>query len=81
MGFAAVTNQSSSVFAEALTDPIPTFGSHPAYPQAWNTSDAFEIGAPCPGTSTLTVGTKRYSVQQVFLNSINGCSTGTYHSP
>ena len=82
LGFADATVQSSSILAEAVTDPIPTFGSNPVYPQAWNTSNGYEAPSLCPGNvSTLTVGTKRYSVQQVFLNSTENCSTATYHSP
>jgi hypothetical protein len=81
-GLAALTIASSHEFAEALTDGIPTPGVHPKYPQAWNTVDGNEIADLCEHTrSALTVGTKRYFVQQVFLNSTNNCSTGTYHSP
>lgn len=82
LGFAALTVASSHEFAEALTDGIPTPGSHPAYPQAWNTIDGYEIGDLCEGTrATLAVGTRRYTVQQLFLNSINNCGKGNYHSP
>ena len=82
LGFAAETIASSHEFAEALTDGIPTPGSHPAYPQAWNTRDGYEIGDLCERTrSTLTVGSKHYRVQQVFLNTTKACSSGSYHSP
>ena len=82
LGFAAHTISSAHEFAEALTDGIPTPGSHPAYPQAWNTSGGYEIGDLCEGTrSTLVANAKRYTIQQVFLNSTKACSTGTYHSP
>ena len=81
-GFADQTVSSSHEFAEALTDGIPTPGSHPAYPQAWNTSDGEEIADLCERTrSTLTVGAKRYTIQQVFLNTTKACAKGTYHSP
>ena len=69
-------------FAEALSDNIPTPGSSPAYPQAWNTSTGYEIGDLCEGTQgTLTAGKTTYYVQQIYLNSIAGCSTGNYTSP
>ncbi len=70
MGFNALTIASSHEFAEALTDGIPTPGSHPAYPQAWNTIDGYEVADLCEGTrATLAVGVKRYTVQQLFPNS------------
>ena len=82
LGFAALTISSSHEFAEALTDAIPTPGSHPAYPQAWNTKNGYEIADLCEGTrSSLTVGAKRYAVQQVFLNTTKACSRGVFHSP
>jgi hypothetical protein len=81
-GFVEQTVSSSHEFAEALTDGIPTPGSHPAYPQAWNTSDGEEIGDLCEGTrATLTVGANRYRIQQVFLNTTKACSKGSYQSP
>ncbi|HLY07603.1 MAG TPA: hypothetical protein VKR31_17790 [Rhizomicrobium sp.] len=73
---------SAHEFAEATTDNIPTPGSNPAYPQAWNTSDGYEIGDLCEGTQgELTTKTTTYFVQQVYLNSTAACSTGNYHSP
>ena len=63
-----------------MTDNIP--GSNPAFPQAWNTSDGYEIGDLCEGyTGTLTDSTSSYEVTQVYLNSRSGCSTGNYTSP
>ena len=82
LGFASETIASSHEFAEALSDGIPTPGSHPAYPQAWNTFDGFEIADLCEGTrGTFTAGGKNYTVTQVFLNTTKACSTGNYHSP
>ncbi len=82
LGFAALTSASSHEFAEALTDGIPTPGSHPAYPQAWNDSGGNEVADLCEGTrATLTAGGKAYTVTQVFLNTTKACSTGNYHSP
>ena len=81
-GFVEQTVSSSHEFAEALTDGIPTPGSHPAYPQAWNTSDGEEIADLCEGTrTTLTAGSKSYKIQQVFLNTTKACGKGAFHSP
>jgi hypothetical protein len=72
----------SHEFSEALTDNIPTPGSNPDFPQAWNNSSGFEIGDLCEGTQgSLTTKKNTYFVQQEYLNSIGGCSTGNYTSP
>lgn len=82
-GFAHLTVASSHEFAEAVSDAIPTPGSHPAYPQAWNTKDGFEIADLCEKLSptTLAVGIKTYSVTRAFLNSTKACSKGPFKSP
>jgi len=81
-GFADMTISSSHEIAEAVTDAIPTPGSKPVYPQAWNTSTGYEIADLCQGTkTTLTGAGKNYSVQQVFLNSTGKCGTGKFTSP
>jgi hypothetical protein len=81
-GFGFITYAASHEFAEATTDNIPTPGTNPAFPQAWNTSDGYEIGDLCEGdTGTLTDSTNSYEVTQVYLNSIAGCSSGNYSSP
>jgi len=73
---------SAHEFAEATSDNIPTPGTNPNYPQAWNTSDGYEIGDLCEGTSgMLTTKKTTYYVQQVYLNSTGNCSTGNYTSP
>jgi hypothetical protein len=80
--FADHTIVSSHEFAEATTDNIPTPGSSPAYPQAWNNSSGYEIGDLCEGTQgNLVAGNTTYLVQQLYLNSTAGCSTGNYTSP
>jgi hypothetical protein len=79
--FSNITFAASHEFAEATTDNIPTPGSNPAFPQAWNTSDGFEIADLCGGGGTLTAGSKSYTVTQYFLNSTGRCSTGNYTSP
>jgi hypothetical protein len=81
-GFANITVAASHEFAEATTDNIPTPGTNPAFPQAWNNSSGYEVGDLCEGTSgTLTDKTRGYTVQQIYLNSLAGCSTGNYKSP
>ncbi|MGI9170606.1 MAG: hypothetical protein ACR2FH_10620, partial [Caulobacteraceae bacterium] len=81
-GFSTLTSVSSHEFGEAVTDAIPTPGSHPAYPQAWNTVDGFEIGDLCESRhGTLTGGGESYTVQEMFTNSTNACATGNFTSP
>jgi hypothetical protein len=81
-GFDYITYAASHEFAEATTDNIPTPGTDPAYPQAWNTSDGYEIADLCEGdTGELTDATTSYEVTQVYLNSTAACSTGNYTSP
>jgi hypothetical protein len=81
-GFDYLTIVSSHEFAEATTDNIPTPGTHPKYPQAWNTSDGYEIGDLCEGTqATLTTKSNVYDVQELYLNNIAGCGTGNFTSP
>jgi hypothetical protein len=81
-GFDYLTIASSHEFAEATTDNIPTPGSHPKYPQAWNTADGYEIGDLCEGTeATLTTATNTYDVQELYLNNIAGCGTANFQSP
>jgi len=80
--FTSHTIISAHEFAEATSDNIPTPGSNPNYPQAWNNAAGFEIGDLCEGTQgQLTTKKNTYFVQQVYLNSTAACSTGNYHSP
>ena len=80
--FQFTTIVSAHELAEATTDNFPTPGSNPKYPQAWNTSDGYEIGDLCEGTSgNLVAGKTTYQVQQIFSNTLNACTTGNYTSP
>jgi hypothetical protein len=80
--FTDFTVVSSHELAEATTDNFPTPGSHPKFPQAWNTSDGYEIGDLCEGNDgSLAAGKTTYAVQQIFSNKTNACSTGNYTSP
>jgi hypothetical protein len=68
-------------FAEAMTDNVPTPGSFPDFPQAWNDANGFEIGDKCSTSGQLSDGTKSFTVTQYYLNSTGHCSTGNYTSP
>jgi len=81
MGLGNITVAASHEFVEAMTDAIPTPGSSPAYPQAWNNSTGYEVGDLCSGSGKLTAGSKSWTVTQYWLNSKAACSTGNYTSP
>jgi hypothetical protein len=78
---ANITFAASHEFVEATTDNIPTPGSNPAFPQAWNDANGFEVADICGNSAQLTRGSNNYTVTQFFLNSTNACSTGNYTSP
>lgn len=80
-GFGFLTFAASHEYAEATTDNVPTPGSNPDYPQAWNDAQGFEIGDKCGGSGTLTSAGGSWTVTQYWLNSKSGCSTGNYTSP
>ncbi len=80
--FNNVTSISTHEFCEAVTDPFPTPGSNPAYPQAWNDSQGSEVGDLCSSTNTLrTSGGKSYVVQAEFDNTTGSCTTRNWTSP
>ena len=80
-GFSFLTFAASHEFAEAGTDNVPTPGSNPNFPQAWNDSSGYEVGDKCSGSGTLTSQQGSWTVTQYYLNSLHGCSTGNYTSP
>jgi hypothetical protein len=80
-GFSFLTFAASHEFAEASTDNVPTPGSNPDFPQAWNDASGYEIGDKCGTSGTLTSKKGSWTVTQYYLNSIHGCSTGNYTSP
>ncbi len=62
---------------EAVTDPYPTPGEKPAYPQAWNTSNGAEISDICGWNPGTLKGTNRsYSITRNWSNSRNSCFDG-----
>jgi hypothetical protein len=77
--FGTVTSISAHEFAESITDPFPTPGSNPSYPQAWNTIDGFEIGDLCVfSNNTLITPQRTYVVQSLWDNFANGCTSRTW---
>lgn len=77
--FANMTEVTSHELIEAITDPFPTPGSTPAFPQAWNTTDGNEIGDLCAGNDTqLSTAAGAFTLQQEFDNASNGCAKGPY---
>jgi hypothetical protein len=60
---------------------IPTPGSNPAFPQAWNNASGYEVADLCGGSGQLTKGAKSWTVTQYYVNSLGRCSTGNYTSP
>jgi hypothetical protein len=77
---ANLTDVSSHEMTESITDPFPTAGSTPAYPQAWNTSDGNEIGDLCAQTSTqlTTSSGATWTLQQEYDNLTQSCAPGPY---
>lgn len=77
--FDSMSVVSSHECMEAVTDPFPTPGSTPAYPQAWNDAGGSEIGDLCAqGNSTVTGHGLTSAVQWEYDNSIGGCSQGPW---
>ena len=80
-GFAFLTFAAAHEFTEASTDNVPTPGSNPDFPQAWNDTAGFEDADKCSGRGTLTATSGSWTVTQFYLNSTHACSTGNYTSP
>jgi hypothetical protein len=79
--FDTITFIAAHEFVEAVTDNIPTPGTNPAFPQAWNTTGGYEVADLCGNSGQLKAGAKTYTVSQYFLNTTGACSTGNYTSP
>lgn len=80
-GFDGLTATSSHEAIEAITDPFPTPGSQPAYPQAWNDSEGEEISDLCQSYSAkLTSHGVTSSVSGQWRNSTKGCYNGPWQS-
>lgn len=77
--FDSLSIVSSHECIEAVTDPFPTPGDKPAYPQAWNDAGGQEIGDLCAdGSSTITGHGLTSAVQWEWDNSIGGCNHGPW---
>lgn len=77
--FDSLSVVSSHECIEATTDPFPTPGDKPAYPQAWNDAGGSEIGDLCAdGNSTVTGHGLTSAVQWEYDNSIQGCNQGPW---
>ncbi|MBI5247652.1 MAG: hypothetical protein HY923_10755 [Elusimicrobia bacterium] len=77
----SMTFVSSHEAIEAITDPFPTPGSHPAYPQAWNDANGEEITDLCQSQSArLTSHGVTSLVSGQWKNSIGGCFNGPWQS-
>lgn len=75
----AISLTSSHECLEAITDPFPTPGSNPAYPQAWNTSGGEEIADLCQsGGSTVTGHGIVSSVSWEWDNASKSCAKGPW---
>jgi len=75
--FGEITYVSAHELIEAVTDPYPTPGSSPAYPQAWNAADGNEIADLCNGGSATLKGPKaNYKITLEWSNSRNRCYDG-----
>lgn len=80
--FDEMTEVTAHELIEAVTDPFPTPGDKPAFPQAWNTTDGQEIGDLCAGKGTrLSTNGLTYILQQEYDNKTNSCAPGPYQSP
>ena len=79
--FDSQTIVSSHEVIEAITDPFPTPGDKPAYPQAWNTTGGQEISDLCSRISAPLAGHGVVSkVQAQWKNSISACYNGPWQS-
>ncbi|MDE2238111.1 MAG: hypothetical protein KGK30_09495, partial [Elusimicrobia bacterium] len=77
--FNNLSSVSSHEAMEAVTDPFPTPGSNPAYPQAWNTSDGEEVADLCVGGDSTVTGHGLTSVvQQLWDNRTHSCLKGPW---
>ena len=77
--FDSLSIVSSHEAIEAVTDPFPTPGNSPAFPQAWNASDGNEIGDLCAdGAATVTGHGIVSQVQYEWDNKTMACNHGPW---
>ena len=76
--FSGVTVVTSHELAEAITDPDPTPGSNPDYPQAWNDASGNEVGDLCESSSgSVSTALGTFSVQGIWDERSQGCKVFT----
>jgi hypothetical protein len=72
--FSGIVSVSSHELVEAITDVLPTPGSSPDYPQAWNDSGGNEMGDLCEtSSSNYTTAKGSFYVQTIWYESVHGC--------
>lgn len=72
--FRSFTIVSSHELIEATTDPQPTPGSNPDFPQAWNDASGSETGDLCQGSSgSVTTALGTFTVQGIWDEVSHGC--------
>ncbi len=77
--FESVTVASSHEMIEAVTDPFPTPGNHPSYPQAWNSTQGDEVADLCQmGAPSYVSGSVSSVVARPWSNSIGTCAKGPW---
>ena len=78
--FGTLTFAAAHELAEAVSDPIsPLQGQPAAFPAGWLRADEQEIGDLCTGSrASFADGDATYSVNPIWLNSKNGCSTENF---
>ncbi len=73
-GFTNVTIVSAHELVEAITDNIPTPGSNPDFPQAWNDASGSETGDLCESSSgTVATPLGTFTVQGIWDEKSQGC--------
>jgi len=80
-GFSDLGVTSSHETIEAVTDPFPTNGTHPAYPQAWNSATGDEISDLCDGVRASCVTGASGLVSEVepgWSDLANACNMGPW---
>jgi hypothetical protein len=79
LDFAGATEVSSHETIEAVTDPFPTPGNHPSYPQAWNSIRGDEVADLCQTRPPSYVsGSVTSVVARPWDNSIGACAKGPW---
>jgi len=82
--FDSMTTIASHELIEAVTDPLcPDMSiTKPLFPAAWMGTDEQEVGDLCvEQLTTLQAGTRAYTVQKIWDQSIKGCQNAKYSSP